>query len=155
MYTWEKPFSGDVINAQIASIFRNREGMKKDFKTKPMVSSVSISKLDTLLMDKISKIIEKRMTDSDFTVDVLAQEVGISRSGLFAKIKAISGMTPNDYIRLIRLKKRLHIYWRRKKCPVVKHVSGSAFSSPSYFAKCFQAQFGIAPAEFRRKGGKD
>lgn len=50
-----------------------------------MVSSVSISKLDTLLMDKISKIIEKRMTDSDFTVDVLAQEVGISRSGLFAK----------------------------------------------------------------------
>lgn len=113
-----------MINAQIASIFRNREGMKKDFKTKPMVSSVSISKLDTLLMDKISKIIEKRMTDSDFTVDVLAQEVGISRSGLFAKIKAISGMTPNDYIRLIRLK-RLHICWRRKKCPVVKLVSGS------------------------------
>lgn len=150
----EKPFSGDVINAQIASIFRNREGMKKDFKTKPMVSSVSISKLDTLLMDKISKIIEKRMTDSDFTVDVLAQEVGISRSGLFAKIKAISGMTPNDYIRLIRLKKAAYLL-------AEEEVSSSeacfrvGFSSPSYFAKCFQAQFGIAPAEFRRKGGKD
>lgn len=49
------------------------------------------------------------MTDSDFTVDVLAQEVGISRSGLFAKIKAISGMTPNDYIRLIRLKKAAYL----------------------------------------------
>ncbi|HJH63228.1 MAG TPA: ATP-binding protein [Bacteroides mediterraneensis] len=150
----EKPFSGDVINAQIASIFRNRERLKKEFKTKPMVASVSISKLDTLLIDKISKIVEKRMTDSDFTVDVLAQEVGISRSGLFTKIKAISGMTPNDYIRLIRLKKAAYLL-------AEEGVSSSeacfrvGFSSPSYFAKCFQAQFGIAPAEFRKKGCRD
>lgn len=146
----EKPFSSDVINAQIASIFRNREGLKKDFKTKPMVSSVSISKLDTLLMDKISKIIEKRMTDSDFTVDVLAQEVGISRSGLFAKIKAISGMTPNDYIRLIRLKKAAYLL-KEEGVSSSEACFRVGFSSPSYFAKCFQAQFGIAPAEFRKK----
>lgn len=146
----EKPFSSDVINAQIASIFRNREGLKKDFKTKPMVSSVSISKLDTLLMDNISKIIEKRMTDSDFTVDVLAQEVGISRSGLFAKIKAISGMTPNDYIRLIRLKKAAYLL-KEEGVSSSEACFRVGFSSPSYFAKCFQAQFGIAPAEFRKK----
>lgn len=147
----EKPFSGDVIHAQIASIFRNREGMKKEFKTQPMVASVSVSKLDTLLMEKIAKIVEERMTDSDFTVDSLAQEVGISRSGLFAKLKAISGMTPNDYIRLIRLKKAA--------CLLAEEGLSSSeacfrvgFSSPSYFAKCFQLQFGMSPTEFKQKG---
>ena len=45
------------------------------------------------------------MIDSDFSVDVLAQEIGISRTGLFTKLKAVSGMTPNDFIRIIRLKK--------------------------------------------------
>ena len=116
-----------------------------------MVASVSVSKLDTLLMEKIAKIVEERMTDSDFTVDSLAQEVGISRSGLFAKLKAISGMTPNDYIRLIRLKKAA--------CLLAEEGLSSSeacfrvgFSSPSYFAKCFQLQFGMSPTEFKQKG---
>lgn len=148
----EKPFSGDVLKAQISSLFRNRERLRKDFESQPMASpvSVSTSKLDAAFMEKISRIIEDRMTDSSFTVDVLAQEVGISRSGLFTKLKAIAGMTPNDYIRLLRLKKAAMLL-------SVEGLSSSeacfqvGFSSPSYFAKCFHAQFGISPAEFKRK----
>jgi AraC-like DNA-binding protein len=56
-------------------------------------------------LEKVTGIIESRMIDSDFSVDVLAQEIGISRTGLFTKLKAVSGMTPNDFIRIIRLKK--------------------------------------------------
>ncbi len=94
------------------------------------------------------------MTDSGFTVDVLAQEAGISRSGLFTKIKAISGMTPNDYIRLIRLKKAVYLL-AEEGASSSEACFRIGFSSTSYFAKCFQAQFGIAPAEFRRKGCRD
>ena len=68
-------------------------------------AGMSCSKLDSAFMEKVAKIVEERMTDPDFTVDILAQEAGISRSGLFNKLKAIAGMTPNDYVRLIRLKK--------------------------------------------------
>ena len=66
-------------------------------------------------------IIESRMIDSDFSVDVLAQEIGISRTGLFTKLKAVSGMTPNDFIRIIRLKKAA-VLLSQDGCRLVKPV---------------------------------
>ena len=102
----EKPFSEDVLKAQIKSLFVNREKARKNFNDMPNASLTGSlnSKVDIEFMQKISEIIDKHIVDSEFSVDVLAQEVGISRSGLFVKIKAVAGMTPNDYIRLIRLK---------------------------------------------------
>lgn len=148
----EKPFSENILKAQINSLFRSREQNRKAFQNQPTTTSIPMphSKLDVVFMDKIASIIEVRLTDSNFTVDILAQEIGISRSGLFAKIKSISGMTPNDYIRLIRLKKAATLLTKEDIS------SGEAcfrvgFSSPSYFAKCFQAQFGVSPSEFKQK----
>ncbi len=89
------------------------------------------------------------MSDSDFSVDVLAQEVGISRTGLFTKLKAVSGVTPNDFIRLIRLKKAAALL-SSGEMPVNEACFQVGFSSPSYFSKCFQTQFGVAPTEFKR-----
>lgn len=109
-----------------------------------------MSKLDKQFIDKITKIIEKKMTDTEFNIDLLIQDIGISRSGLFTKIKALTGMTPNDYIRLIRLKKAASLL-------INEDLSSSeacfqvGFSSPSYFSKCFQEQFGMSPSEFKKK----
>lgn len=146
-----KPFSSDIIKAQINSLLLNRERIKGSFKSEPMVPIKSVvgSRLDKEFMDKVTKIIEDRMTDSEFSVDVLAQEVGISRTGLFTKIKAVSGMTPNDFIRIIRLKKAAELL-SQGDVQVSEACFEVGFSSPSYFAKCFQTQFGMAPAEFRR-----
>lgn len=146
-----KPFSSDVIKAQIHSLLVNREKVKGNFRAEPMIhlESVANSQLDKTFLDKISQIIEERMTDSDFSVDVLAQEAGISRTGLFTKIKAISGMTPNDFIRIIRLKKAAELL-SQKDIQIGEACFQVGFSSASYFAKCFQAQFGVAPTEFKR-----
>lgn len=146
-----KPFSSDIIKAQIHSLLLNRERMKGSFKTEPMIPSVSVanSQLDKVFIEKVTGIIEERMTDSDFSVDVLAQEVGISRTGLFTKLKAVSGMTPNDFIRVIRLKKAA-VLLSQGQVQVSEACFQVGFSSPSYFAKCFQAQFGVAPTEFKR-----
>lgn len=151
----EKPFSESVLKAQINSLFRSREQSRKYFQTQPMSTTIPMpnSKLDVAFMDKIAKIIENRITDPNFTVDFLAQEFGISRSGLFAKIKAISGMTPNDYIRLIRLKKAA-VLLAEEELSSGEACFRVGFSSPSYFAKCFQAQFGVSPSEFRLKHKK-
>lgn len=146
-----KPFSPDIIKAQLHSLLTNRERIKGSYKTEPMshLDTVAHSSLDKEFLKKIAKIVEEQMTDSDFTVDVLAQEVGISRTGLFTKIKAISGMTPNDLIRLIRLKKAAELL-SHKDVQVSEACFQVGFSSPSYFTKCFQAQFGVSPTEFKR-----
>lgn len=148
----EKPFSADVLKAQIASLFKNRERSRREFKSEPMASpaGMSCSKLDSAFMEKVAKIVEERMTDPDFTVDILAQEAGISRSGLFNKLKAIAGMTPNDYVRLIRLKKAA-VLLAEEGLSSSEACFQVGFSSPSYFAKCFQTQFGVSPTEFRKK----
>ena len=116
-----------------------------------MLPSVSVasSRIDKEFLEKVTGIIEGRMTDSDFSVDVLAQEIGISRTGLFTKLKAVSGMTPNDFIRVIRLKKAA-VLLSQGDVQVSEACFQVGFSSPSYFAKCFQAQFGVAPTEFKR-----
>lgn len=147
-----KPFSSDVIKAQIQSLLSNRERMRGSFKTEPMLTSASVasSRLDKEFLQKVTGIIEARMMDSDFSVDVLAQEAGISRTGLFTKLKAVSGMTPNDFIRIIRLKKAAALL-SQGKVQVSEACFQVGFSSPSYFTKCFQAQFGVAPTEFKRK----
>lgn len=146
-----KPFSSDIIKAQIHSLFINREKVKGNFRNEPMshLDTMAHSQLDKVFLEKIAKIIENRMTDSDFTVDILAQEVGISRTGLFTKIKAVSGMTPNDFIRIIRLKKAAELL-SHNDMQVSEACFQVGFSSPSYFTKCFQAQFGVGPAEFKR-----
>lgn len=146
-----KPFSSDIIKAQIQSLLLNRERIKGRFRSEPMIppASVAGSRLDKVFLEKISRIIEERMTDSSFTVDVLAQEAGISRTGFFTKLKAVSGMTPNDFIRVMRLKKAAELL-SQGEMQVSEVCFQVGFSSPSYFTKCFQAQFGVAPAEFKR-----
>lgn len=146
-----KPFSSDIIKAQIQSLLLNRERVKGSFRTEPLIQpdTMASSRLDKVFLEKATGIIEERMTDSGFSVDVLAQEVGISRTGLFTKLKAVTGMTPNDFIRIIRLKKAAELL-SQGDIQVSEACFQVGFSSPSYFAKCFQAQFGVAPTEFRR-----
>lgn len=82
----------------------------------------------------------------------MAEEMSISRSNLQRKLKGLTGMPPNDYIRLIRLKTAGELlregeYRINEVCFIV------GFNNPSYFARCFQKQFGILPKDFVKKGG--
>ncbi|MDE6400060.1 MAG: helix-turn-helix transcriptional regulator, partial [Muribaculaceae bacterium] len=80
--------------------------------------------------------------------DVLAREMAISRTGLFTKVKAVAGMTPNDYIRNIRLQKAAELL-RTTNMRVNEVCWQVGFSSRSHFAKCFQSQFGVSPSEYK------
>jgi AraC-like DNA-binding protein len=79
---------------------------------------------------------------------MLAHEMCLSRTSFFAKIKGVSGLTPNDYIRLIRLKKAAE-YLSQGEYRINEVCFLVGFNSPSYFAKCFQKQFGVLPNDFR------
>lgn len=145
----EKPFSTEHLKAQINSLLINREKLKKRFASNPSVPTLSIanSKADALFLEKMDEFISENMSDTEFSIGEMASELGMSRSSFFAKIRAVSGLTPNDYIRLARLKKAVELFAAGEtRINEVCFLVG--FNSPSYFAKCFQKQFGELPNNF-------
>ena len=98
----------------------------------------------------MTQIIEENIANSDLSVNLLAEQLGISRSGLFAKIKTLADVTPNEMIQIIRLKRAAQLLQEGKYLvSEVGYMVG--FSNPSYFTKCFQKQFGIKPGDYIKK----
>lgn len=148
----EKPFSFKYLITQLNSLLENRKREREAFIRKPYVTSQSIGlcKADEELMDKIINIIQDNITDANFGVERLSEITNMSRSSLHRKIKALSGTSPTDFIRLIRLKKASELiaeghYRTGEVCYIV------GINSPSYFIKLFQKQFGMTPKEFEKQ----
>ena len=148
----EKPFSFKYLIAQLTAIFDNKRRETEAFKRKPFVPSenMGMSKADEQLMNKIIEAIENNIDNPNFGVEMLADLACLSRSSLHRKIKAISGSSPTDFIRLIRLKKASKLiaegnYRTGEVCYIV------GINSPSYFIKLFQKQFNMTPKEFERQ----
>ena len=95
----------------------------------------------------MNQLIEENFSNSELNVNFLAEQLNISRSGLFAKIKTLADVTPNEMIQIVRLKKAAQLLKDgRYQVGEVAYMVG--FSNPSYFSKCFHKQFGIKPGEF-------
>lgn len=109
---------------------------------------MTINEKDQAFLAKMEEVIEQNFSNSDLSVDYLASELGVSRSGLFAKIKALADVTPNEMIQVIRLKHAASLLLQGNyRVSEVCYMVG--FSSPSYFAKCFQKQYGCTPAKYK------
>lgn len=145
----EKPFSIQVLRAQIENLLESRKKLRKKFSEMPFVplDSVAVNKADEQFLSKMNEIIEKNISNVDFSIDVLAEQLCISRSGLFAKIKTLVEMTPNELIQLVRLKKAAELL-STQKYRINEICYQVGFNNPSYFSKCFQKQFGVLPKDF-------
>lgn len=148
----EKPFSTQVLRAQIENLLESRKKLRKKFSEMPFVplDSVAVNKADEQFLSKMNEIIEKNISNVDFSIDVLAEQLCISRSGLFAKIKTLVEMTPNELIQLVRLKKAAELL-ATQKYRINEICYQVGFNNPSYFSKCFQKQFGVLPKDFMNK----
>ena len=91
------------------------------------------------------------MDDSEFNVNTFAREMGMARTNLFSKLKAVTGQTPNDFILTIRLKKGAIMLRSNPELNITEISDRVGFQSPSYFAKIFQKQFGVTPTEFAQQ----
>lgn len=152
----EKPFSPFHLKAQLRNLLKKREKQQKAYASTPLsdLHSAVHNKLDEEFMNKCTDIILNNIEDSEFSVSTLAQELGMSRTSVFTKIKGIIGMTPNDFIKITRLKKACRMMVEGEyRVTEIGFLVG--FSSSSYFAKCFQKQFGMLPTEFLKKVKED
>ncbi len=151
----EKPFSIQYLRACVANLLASRELLKKKFSEMPFVplQSMAANKAEEDFLVQMNAIIEKNISNQDFSIDALAKELCISRSGLFAKIKTMTDVTPNELVQVMRLKKAAQLL-SESHLRVNEVAYAVGFNNPSYFAKCFQKQFGEKPADFALKHKK-
>ena len=145
----EKPFHINYLMSRIRNLLETRKMLFRKFTQTPYASlrSIAGNEADERFLVSINEIITRNIDNPDFTVNMLATAVGISSSGVFSKIKEISGVTPNKLIQSMRLKKAAELLCEGKyRVNEVCYMVG--FSNPSYFSKCFQKQFGKLPKEF-------
>ena len=152
----EKPFSVQYLEACIKNLLDLRNLLRQKFSKMPLVplNSIANNSMDNKFLTRINEIIEQNFSNSELSVDFLAEELCISRSGLFAKIKTLANVTPNELIQIVRLKKAAALLSENKyRINEICYMVG--FNNPSYFAKCFQKQFGMLPTEFLKKAKED
>lgn len=145
----EKPFSLDYLQACIDNLLSLRAMLIQKFSQQPLtpITEIASTPLDSDFLSRLEKLIEDNFSNSELNVDFLAQQLGISRSGFFAKIKTLANASPNEMIQMIRLKHAARLLKQGQyRVSEVCYMVG--FNSPSYFSKCFQKQFGIKPADF-------
>lgn len=145
----EKPFSPQLLQIQIVNLLKMRSILQKKFSETPLtpLSSVSVNNADERFLNRINEIIEQNLQNTDFSVGQLAEELRISRSSLFSKVRSLVDMTPNELIQLIRLKKAA-VLLSKGEFRINEVCYQVGFNNPSYFAKCFQKQFGMPPKDF-------
>lgn len=142
-----KPYDVAILRTRIMSILkRNKEQMDK------VLGGLAISKReykdrqDKMLMDKVIGIIKKHLSDSEFTINDLCLELGMSRSSTFGKIKVLTGHGPKDLIKAIRMDEA-HELLLTHELNVGEVAYRVGFSDPKYFSTCFKKQFGISPTK--------
>lgn len=148
----EKPFSTEYLLTCVAGLLKNREKLREAFANSPFiaVNTVATSQPDEEFVRNLKEIIEANLSDPEFSMDDIAGTLNMSRSSFYRKIKGALDMTPNDYLRLERLKKAAQLLQEGKyRINEICYMVG--FSSPSYFAKCFQKQFGVLPKDLMEK----
>ncbi len=145
----EKPFSIEVLLAQIASLLQNREKFREAFLKYPFIgmNNVELNKSDEEFLQKLDEVIQNNIANPDFNVEDLADQFFMSKASFYRKIKGVLDITPNEYLRIARLKKAAQLL-KEGNYRVTEICYMVGFNSPSYFAKCFQQQFGVLPKDF-------
>lgn len=148
-----KPFNAQILLARTNNLVRNRLLIQHQLKKQPIseVDLASINPLDQQFLQKVDKVIEQHIDDVEFDIPRLCQEVGMGRSQLYSKFKALTGMTPNNFLLNYRLKYAATLLQKYPTLPIAEVSDRSGFSSPLYFSRCFKNQYGETPQNYRRK----
>ncbi len=151
-----KPFDLGVISSQISRLIKNRKLIRKKYLDQNFMIEVTKNNLsrDDEFIINVRKLLESNLANPDYNVKELASSLNISSTQLYRKIKALTGYSPGEFIRLIKLQKAYELLVKRTKS--VKEICYlSGFNNVSYFIKCFKDQYGVTPAAVKDNGGVD
>ena len=146
-----KPFHSKVLLARIDNLLKQRKLLKNLYRTtaqtaEQQIEESQLDNRDKQFMKQLHDIIQAHLSDTDFSVEDIGMEIGLSRVQLYRKVKAMTGSSVVDLIRKSRLAKARRLLASRSMS-VSEVAYEVGFSSPSYFTKCFKDEFGMLPGE--------
>lgn len=144
-----KPFNSEIVLANISNLIKGREKLRLIFQNDKLIepSKVTVSSVDEMLLVKLKRYIEEHIQDQNLSLEGLANEIGVSRAQLFRKMKALTGLTPNNFIKSVRLKFALQLL-EEDKFQISEIAFLCGFKEPSYFSRCFKESYGCTPKEY-------
>ena len=145
-----KPFSGQVLLSRIENLLRSRIMLRSVFAgdKRETEEEEKLNEADKTFVGRLRTAIQENIGDSDFSVERLGEEIGLSRVQLYRKVKALTGQTPMELLRKARLTKARQLLEKTEKS-VSEIAYEVGFTSPSYFNKCFKDEFDINPSSLR------
>ncbi len=153
-----KPFNMEILELKISKIISRREELRKRYKLEMAIepSEVTVTSADEKFLKQAMAVIEEHMMDTDFSVEMLVKELGLSRSNLYLKLKELTGLSSSEFIRNVRLKRAVQLL-KQSDLSVKEVMYMTGFNTASYFSKCFKKQFGMVPSDYVRQahGVKD
>ena len=143
-----KPFDPSLLKTRIDNIIKIRFDIKQRFSEEVETDVISLahSKIDIELISKIKELVEKNINNSDLTSMFLCDELAMSSSKLYRKIKQLTDLSPNEFISTVRLKKSAMLL-KSKNHNVSEVANMIGFNDPYYFSRCFKKQFGYPPSK--------
>lgn len=147
-----KPFNPKELNVRIKNLVGQRKKLRERFSRTVILQpkDIAITSADETFLKKVMEIIEKHMSDAEFSVETFQKEIGMSRMQLHRKLTALSNLSASEFIRVQRLKRASRLL-KAKNANVSQVAYDVGFSNLSYFAKCFKGQFGQPPSEYATK----
>ena len=148
-----KPFTGSLLLARIDNLIHSRTLLRSLFSGNSKEEEKEEEMLgaqDQTFVTKLREVIRDNMGNSDFSVERIGEEIGLSRVQLYRKVKALTGQTPVELLRKARLERGRRLIEKTEKS-VSEIAYEVGFTSPSYFNKCFKDEFGISPGVMREK----
>ena len=147
-----KPFSFELLESRIKNLIHQRELVKKSFQKRFELtpSEIKVTSLDEKLIQKAMSIVEGNLANPDFSVDQLAREVGMSRVHLYKKLTSLTGKSPIEFIRVIRLR-RAALLLEKSQLSVAEIAYQVGFNNPKYFTRYFKEEYKILPSEYSVK----
>ena len=146
-----KPFNNDVLVSRCNNLINMRRLLQRKFSQHPHHEDdmLATNPMDKDLLDRAMAIIDRYYSDSEFSVDTFAREIGMPRTAFFNKWKNLTGETPKSFILNLRLRKAADMLRERHDLSIAEVSYANGFSSPRYFCKCFKDTYKIQPSAYR------
>lgn len=151
----DKPFSMELLLTQVTNLLNNRDNMRTYYFNSPItnIKSIAYTKTDEKFLKKLNEIINSHIDDVNLDVDMIADLMNLSRPTLYRKISAISNLTPNELIKITRLKKAAELI-AQGEMKIYEIAEAVGFKSQPYFSQSFSKQFNMSPSQYAKKNGQ-
>lgn len=151
-----KPFKMEEISVRIKNLLDSRRKLREKYKSSFSLDpkEITVTSVEEKFVQKLLNIMEKHHTDPDFDVETLGKEIGMSRTNLYRKLKAIINQHPTEFIQSFRLKKAvMHLKCQSGNISEVAYSLG--FNSLTYFTRIFKKHYGVTPTEYTQQLSKN